>query len=211
MNSQRKSSSNRTRRPRRQERRGRNRNSQNSKPQKKVGFFGKILAFFSGGDTPSTSTSEKKQSTSSPRKTASKRSGERRERTARKPKQIEVTSPRVYVGNLSFDATESDLADLFNGIGIVNSAEIVFNRHTHRSKGFGFVQMQTIDEAKRAVEKLHDQDYMGRKLVVSGAKALDERKPSRSSDDSSVNGKSTEEPEPVAAEAEETSAPQAEQ
>ena len=46
---------------------------------------------------------------------------------------------------------------------------------TQRSKGFGFVQMQAIDEAKRAVAELHDKEYMGRKLVVSGAKAADRR------------------------------------
>lgn len=93
----------------------------------------------------------------------------------RKPEIVEVTTPRLYVGNLSFDATESDLLELFNGIGIVQNVEIVSNRQTQRSKGFGFVQMQTVDEAKRAVTELHDKEYMGRKLVVSGAKASDRR------------------------------------
>lgn len=97
----------------------------------------------------------------------------------RKPENIEVTSPRIYVGNLSFDATESDLLELFNGVGLVQNVEIVTNKHTQRSKGFGFVQMQTTEEAKRAVEVLHDKDYMGRKLVVSGAKAVDERRSER--------------------------------
>ncbi|MDD5198261.1 MAG: hypothetical protein PHC88_00530 [Terrimicrobiaceae bacterium] len=93
----------------------------------------------------------------------------------RAPESVEVTTPRLYVGNLSFDAVESDLLDLFNGVGIVQSVEVVSNRQTHRSKGFGFVQMQTIEEAKRAVSELHDKEYMGRKLVVSGAKAADRR------------------------------------
>src|SRR5690606_29170034 len=88
----------------------------------------------------------------------------------RKPELVEVTTPRVYVGNLSFDATESDLLELFSGVGKVQNVEIVTNRHTQRSKGFGFVQMTAIEEAKRAVEVLHDKEYMGRKLVVSGAK-----------------------------------------
>jgi polyadenylate-binding protein len=48
-----------------------------------------------------------------------------------------------------------------------------------KSKGFGFIQMQTIDEAKRAVDELHDKEYMGRKLVVSGAKAVEERRSER--------------------------------
>src|SRR3954463_3901508 len=89
----------------------------------------------------------------------------------RKPEPVEVSSPRLYVGNLSFDATESDLFDLFNGVGHVQNAEVVSYRHNQRSKGFAFVQMQTIEEAKRAVEELHDKEFLGRKLVVSGAKS----------------------------------------
>ena len=83
----------------------------------------------------------------------------------------EVTSGRLYVGNLSYDATESDLYGLFNGIGSVQSAEVVSHRRTMRSKGYAFVEMLTIEEARRAVEILHDQDFMGRPLVVSGAKS----------------------------------------
>jgi RNA recognition motif-containing protein len=97
----------------------------------------------------------------------------------RSPEVVEVTSPRLYVGNLSFDAAESDLFDLFNGVGSVQNVEIVVNRHNMRSKGSAFVQMQSVDEAKRAVTELHDKEFMGRKLVVSGAKALDERRSER--------------------------------
>ena len=79
--------------------------------------------------------------------------------------------PRLYVGNLSFDATESDLFELFNGVGHVQNAEVVSYRHNQRSKGFAFVQMQTIEEAKRAVQELHDKEFLGRRLVVSGAKS----------------------------------------
>ncbi|MFZ0710710.1 MAG: RNA-binding protein [Terrimicrobiaceae bacterium] len=83
------------------------------------------------------------------------------------------------MGNLSFDATEGDLSELFNGVGSVENVEIVSNKHTQKSKGFAFVQMQSIDEAKRAVAELHDKDYMGRKLVVSGAKAVEEKRGER--------------------------------
>ena len=93
-----------------------------------------------------------------------------RDRSARKPESIEVTSPKLYVGNLSYDATESDLFELFKGLGSVKNAEIVSHKYNEKSKGFGFVTMMTIDEAKRAVMELHDKDFMGRKLVVSGAK-----------------------------------------
>lgn len=92
-------------------------------------------------------------------------------RPARKPESIEVTTPRLYVGNLSFDATESDLFELFNGVGQVQNAEIVTYKHNQRSKGFAFVQMLTVEEAKRAVKELHDKEFLGRKLVVSGAKS----------------------------------------
>jgi RNA recognition motif-containing protein len=92
-------------------------------------------------------------------------------RPSRKPEAVEVTTPRLYVGNLSFDATESDLFELFNGVGAVQNAEVVTYRHNQRSKGFAFVQMLTVDEAKRAVEELHDKEFLGRKLVVSGAKS----------------------------------------
>ena len=88
-----------------------------------------------------------------------------------KPEAIEVTSPRLYVGNLSFDATESDLFELFNGVGQVQNAEVVTYKHNQRSKGFAFVQMLTVEEAQRAVSELHDKEFLGRKLVVSGAKS----------------------------------------
>ena len=93
-----------------------------------------------------------------------------RPRTPRKVESVEVTTPRLYVGNLSFDATESDLFELFNGVGQVQNAEVVTYKHNQRSKGFAFVQMLTVEEAQRAVTELHDKDFLGRKLLVSGAK-----------------------------------------
>jgi len=93
--------------------------------------------------------------------------GQQKRDTERGP----VESPRLYVGNLSYDVSESDLTDLFKGIGGVRNIEIVYNRNTHRSKGYGFVEMLHVDDAKRAVEVLHDQFFMGRKLNVSGAKS----------------------------------------
>ena len=80
-----------------------------------------------------------------------------------------VETARLYVGNLSYDVTEHDLEDLFKGIGTVRKVEIVYNRQTHRSKGYAFLQMLSVDEAKRAVEVLHDQPFMGRVLIVNGA------------------------------------------
>jgi hypothetical protein len=138
------------------------------KPAEKKGFFAKILSAIGlGKKKPAAGKSQRPAREGRPEGAAPRRE-------ARKPERIEVTTPRVYVGNLSFDATESDLLELFGGVGSVQNVEIVCNRETHRSKGFGFVQLASVDEAKRAVDELHDKEYMGRKLVVSGAKAAPE-------------------------------------
>ena len=102
----------------------------------------------------------------------------------RTPKVHEVTSPRLYVGNLSYDAGEDELEDLFRGVGNVVSAEVVTNSRTQQSKGFAFVEMTSIEEAKRAVKVLHDQEFKGRKLTVSGAKSDGPREPKEESSDS---------------------------
>jgi hypothetical protein len=99
------------------------------------------------------------------------RQGERREKRERRaPISAEVTGERLYVGNLSYDASESDLLELFSGSGRVKNAEVVVNNNTQRSKGFAFVTMMSIDEAKKAVADLNNKDFMGRPLVVGGAK-----------------------------------------
>ena len=87
------------------------------------------------------------------------------------PDSSQVEGKRLYVGNLSYDASEHDLEDLFKGVGAVRKIEIVYNRNTHRSKGYGFVEMARVEEAKRAVEVLHDQPFMGRTLIVNGARS----------------------------------------
>lgn len=130
-------------------------------------FWQRVAAFFSGGETSTKPAPERQRTNgSSPRPEAANR-------PQRRPENVEVTSGRLYVGNLSFDATESDLFELFNGVGAVQSAEVVTYKHNQRSKGFAFVQMQTTEEAQRAVKELHDKDFMGRKLVVSGAKSTE--------------------------------------
>ena len=109
---------------------------------------------------------------------------ERPDRPARPPREPqppgEVTTERLYVGNLSYDATESDLFELFNGVGQVRNAEVVVNNHTQRSKGFAFVTMATVDEARRAVAELHGKEFMGRPLQVNGAKPFSKDRPERS-------------------------------
>ena len=150
-------------RSRRRGGRGRSQEQRAPAPKQKT-FWQRIAAFFGGN-----SGGQKKPATQSPN--GQQQQPQPRPQPQRKPEPVEVTSPRLYVGNLSFDATESDLFELFNGVGHVQNAEVVSYRHNQRSKGFAFVQMQTIEEAQRAVEELHDKEFLGRKLVVSGAKS----------------------------------------
>jgi RNA recognition motif-containing protein len=82
-----------------------------------------------------------------------------------------VVVPRLYVGNLSYDTAESDLFDLFSKVGSVKNVELVMDHRNNRSKGFGFVEMAELETAKKAVVELHKSDFMGRQLVVSGAKS----------------------------------------
>lgn len=89
----------------------------------------------------------------------------------RAPQPVAVESARLYVGNLSYDATEHDIEELFKGVGSVKKVEIIYNRNTHKSKGYGFIQMLNKEEAERAVEVLHDQPFLGRQLVVNGSKS----------------------------------------
>ncbi len=131
----------------------------------------KITAFFGGADS-STRPAAAPRAAARNGAPPARNGAARPERAPRsKPETIEVTTPRLYVGNLSFEATESDLFELFNGVGQVQNAEVVTYKHNERSKGFAFVQMQSVEEAKRAVEELHDKEFLGRKLVVSGAKS----------------------------------------
>jgi RNA recognition motif-containing protein len=100
------------------------------------------------------------------------------------PTPQEITTPKLYVGNLAYEAAESDLFDLFSKIGAVKNVEVAMDRRTSRSKGFGFVEMESLDTAKLAAEKLNRTDFMGRQIVVSGAK-LDKRPVQSSREESS--------------------------
>lgn len=76
----------------------------------------------------------------------------------------------IYVGNLSFEATEDDLRQAFEGFGQVESVNIVKDRFTGESRGFGFVEMPTKDEAESAISGLNGQDLKGRTLNVNEAR-----------------------------------------
>jgi RNA recognition motif-containing protein len=157
-------------RSRRRGGRGRFQEERAQAPKQKT-FWQRIAAFFGGNSGGQRKPAP--QSRNGQQQHQQRPQEQREPRPQRRPESVEVTSPRLYVGNLSFDATESDLFELFNGVGHVQNAEVVSYRHNQRSKGFAFVSMQTIEEAKRAVEELHDKEFLGRKLVVSGAKSGD--------------------------------------
>ena len=158
-------------RSRRRGGRGRFQDQRAPAPKQKT-FWQRVVAFFSGNGGGQKKPATQSRNGQGQHQQRQQEQREPREpRPQRKPESVEVTSPRLYVGNLSFDATESDLFELFNGVGHVQNAEVVSYRHNQRSKGFAFVSMQTIEEAKRAVEELHDKEFLGRKLVVSGAKS----------------------------------------
>src|SRR5215468_9943081 len=82
---------------------------------------------------------------------------------------------KLYVGNLSYNTTSSDLEQLCAQHGTVQSAEIIQDRDTGRSKGFGFVQMGSDAEAQAAIAALHGQEVDGRALTVNEAKPREER------------------------------------
>ncbi|MEA2710721.1 MAG: hypothetical protein QOF78_3322 [Phycisphaerales bacterium] len=82
---------------------------------------------------------------------------------------------KLYVGNLSYNTTSSDLEQLFGQHGSVTSAEVIQDRDTGRSKGFGFVQMGSDAEAQAAIGALNGQQHDGRALTVNEAKPREDR------------------------------------
>jgi RNA recognition motif-containing protein len=82
---------------------------------------------------------------------------------------------KLYVGNLSFQASSQDLQDLFGEVGTVESASVVEDRETGRSRGFGFVEMATKEEGEAAIAKFNGQDFNGRNLTVNEAKPRENR------------------------------------
>jgi RNA recognition motif-containing protein len=82
---------------------------------------------------------------------------------------------KLYVGNLPFTTDEQSLADTFAEFGTVESAKIITDRDTGRSKGFGFVEMSSDNEAQEAISKLNGADFGGRALTVNEAKPMPPR------------------------------------
>ena len=84
-------------------------------------------------------------------------------------------STKLYVGNLSFRVTSEDLQEYFGAAGAVESANVVYDRETGRSRGFGFVEMASEDEASAAIAQFNGQEYDGRNMVVNEARPREDR------------------------------------
>ena len=82
---------------------------------------------------------------------------------------------KLYVGNLTYNVSESDLETLFTEFGTVQSAQIIVDRDSNRSKGFGFVEMDTEAQAQAAIQGLHEREHDGRRLTVNEAKPREAR------------------------------------
>ncbi len=77
---------------------------------------------------------------------------------------------KLFVGSLAWTATDDDLASFFSGVGTVVSAKVIMDRETNRSKGFGFVEMESDAEAKEAIDKLNGKELNGRPVAISEAR-----------------------------------------
>lgn len=84
---------------------------------------------------------------------------------------------KLYVGNLPYSFRDSDLEQTFSQFGAVNSAKVMMERDTGRSKGFGFVEMGSDAEAQAAIQAVHGQNFGGRDLVVNEARPMEPRPP----------------------------------
>jgi len=82
---------------------------------------------------------------------------------------------KLYVGNLSFQTSSDDLQQLFSQAGTVESASVVEDRDTGRSRGFGFVEMATKEEAQKAIEQFNGKEFNGRNLNVNEARPREDR------------------------------------
>lgn len=89
----------------------------------------------------------------------------------------------IYVGNLPYSVKSEDLRQAFEPYGKVASAEVIFDRRTKRSRGYGFVEMATDEDGRRAIAALNGSDFMGRELRVDESQPRDQ-KPERRSEDS---------------------------
>ena len=94
-----------------------------------------------------------------------------------KKEEVNSMATKLYVGGLPYSTQEDSLRDLFAQAGSVTSAVIIMDKMSGRSKGFGFVEMASQDEAAKAISMFNDQDFEGRKLTVNEARPMEARPP----------------------------------
>jgi RNA recognition motif-containing protein len=135
------------------------RSSNKSKEPVQMSLARKFLAFFGFG---------KKESPAQTNRGKGKEKGRDRERRIQKHP---VTSERLFIGNLSYSVKDSDLEKLFESAGRVFKAEVVTHRQSQRSKGYGFVTMDSVESAQKAVDLFDGETLDGRKISVTGAKS----------------------------------------
>lgn len=82
---------------------------------------------------------------------------------------------KLYVGGLSYSVNDDQLREMFEGIGKVESAQVIVDRFSNQSKGFGFVEMSTEEEAQKAIKEMNGKDAGGRPLTVNAARPKEER------------------------------------
>lgn len=88
-------------------------------------------------------------------------------------------SNKLYVGNLSYSVRDDDLQQQFSAFGVVQSAKVMMERDSGRSKGFGFVEMSSSEEAEAAIQGMHGKNMGGRDLTVNIARPMEARAPRR--------------------------------
>ncbi len=90
-------------------------------------------------------------------------------------KVLQNMTMKLYVGNLSFDTSDQELEDLFADVGTVQSVNIITDRDTGRSRGFGFVEMSSEEEANAAIAQFNETDFGGRNIIVNEARQREDR------------------------------------
>jgi cold-inducible RNA-binding protein len=81
-----------------------------------------------------------------------------------------MNASRLFVGNLPYQTVDNDLQDYFSAAGVVNSANVIIDKFTGKSRGFAFVEMAVAEEALKAVEMFHNKEFQGRQLTVNVAR-----------------------------------------
>lgn len=148
-------------------------------PAKKPSLLARILSFFGFGKKKNKGEYNRKKGEKGNKntptqkvriaKTNNRGGNPAAPRKRRATSTLPTRNARLYVGNLSYEATEAELEDLFKGFGYVKSVDVIYNPRTHKSKGYAFVEMHKLEDACKAAEVLHGQPFMGRELMVSAA------------------------------------------